>query len=260
MNSIVKRLGGNRPLARMKCALGVVALLVLPQSLTFGADVVLSAINVDSNGNFIGLTWTSGELNAAVADRTTAYIGGLWSAVKTVYYDGQTGVGIVWRTVNGANGQWAYLYGVTYPNGFPANNVCKLVSSGGNFYCYALSTGYFGGSGNGVNGRVRALAISSADDVYVGGEFTQAGGFPYSSKIGVYRASGGWNTTYIFSVWDVVSGLSFNGNVLEVDGQTQTQYLWEVQFYQTGLAVTGQDAYWHTNNGYFGAGCYWTDN
>jgi hypothetical protein len=92
------------------------------------------------------------------------------------------------------------------------------------------------------------------------GEFTQAGGFPYSQKIGVYRASGGWNTTYIFSAWNVVSELSFNGSVLYVYGNWGGQGLGQVQFYQTPTSVTQNNAYFHTSGGYFNSGCYWTDN
>jgi hypothetical protein len=46
-----------------------------------------------------------------------------------------------------------------------------------------LNVGYYGGAGNGINsGTAKTLALSSAGDLYVGGSFSSAGGFPYSNN------------------------------------------------------------------------------
>ena len=125
----------------------------------------------------------------------------------------------------------------------------------------SLATGFYGGSGNGCNGEVLDIEISAADDVYVGGDFTEAGGFPYSAHIGVFRASRGWNTTYIFTASNTVDSLSFDptGVNLTVSGNHGGQVLNYVRFINGTPSITGNNAVFHTYFGSFNVNAFWTD-
>lgn len=138
-------------------------------------------------------------------------------------------------------------------NVFFINKTTTLISQ--------LATGFYGGSGNGCNGEVLDIDISASGDAYVGGEFTQAGGFPYSAHIGVFRASGGWNTTYIFTAFNTVDSLQFDGSGvnLTVSGNHGGQVLNYVQFNGGVPSITGHDAVFHTYFGSFNSNAFWTD-
>jgi hypothetical protein len=124
-----------------------------------------------------------------------------------------------------------------------------------------MTAGY---GGNGVNGPVYALTISSpTGDLYVGGNFSQAGGFAYSSGIGVYLASGGWQSSYIFSAFNYVSSFSWIGGKLQVQG-TGTPGLWQVDgptypydHNSDHINVSNNTAFWNTQYGAFDGG-YWS--
>lgn len=125
------------------------------------------------------------------------------------------------------------------------NNVITLEGCA----AYYLDVGYYQGSGNGVNGEVMALATNQAGDLYLGGAFTVAGGFPYSAKIGVYRASGGWQSTYIWSANADVTSLTWvSGYKLAVYGPNLTSVYGPL--YQGDTSTNNIDVS-STNTGYW---------
>ena len=215
----------------------ILSALVATCQLAWAQTLQLFSVDVNSAGNIDGVSIALGsgaEYFAGTVQGYNAYCGGLFNTIG-----GYNHVNNQWTTIRTINNDpntatYVPLYGLpSWPGGLTANNVFKLVynSGGGYFTASPLTAGGYGG--NGVNGRVRALALSSNGDLYVGGDFSTAGGFPYSSAIGVYRASGGWQTAYIFSAFDYVSSLTWVSypTKLKVEGVTQpnNKHLWQVE-------------------------------
>ncbi len=225
------------------------------------APVILAiqTVDVDQDGNLHNLSWT-GTLNAIVGDGVTGYLGGAFGAVQGCIHDANNNW-YVRRTINGGSLASVRLYGLPpYPNGLSANNVFALVytPAGDYFTAHALTTGFYGGTGNGVNGPVYALAQSSVGDLYVGGMFSKAGGFPYSSGIGLYSYQYGWNNNYIFSAFGAVHEFAWvSSTQLKVTGFPGNS-LSQVNFLGNGLQVTNNTAYWNTFEGQFGIRSYWS--
>jgi len=159
---------------------------------------------------------------------------------------------------------WNETYTVSYGQLNPCNNVFKI------FNCVAsvLDVGYYSPPGNGVNGEVIQIAIgyggSDPGDVYVGGSFTSAGGFPYSANIGVYRRVGGWQSQYIWSASHTVTQLTWQqNNTLRVFGPQLTTVYGPLFPGDTGtnaIDVSGTHAgFWHDRLTDFVNG-WWTTN
>lgn len=83
----------------------------------------------------------------------------------------------------------------------PCYNIFRIQ----NCFAYTLAEGFYGGSGNGCNGEVTSLEVNQPGDIFVAGKFTQAGGFPYSQYLGCFRASGGWQSSVVFSAGQPVN-------------------------------------------------------
>ena len=228
------------------------------------ADVIapvgltIRTVDVDQDGNLHSISW-SGTLNAMVSDGPNGYLGGAFDTVRGNARD-TSNKWYVQRTINGGALATVPLYGLpSNGNGLAANNVVALIyTPGGDYFtAYALTAGFYGGTGNGVNGPVYALALSSVGDLYVGGSFSKAGGFPYSTGIGVYGYQYGWNKNYIFSVFNSVHEFAWvNENQLKVTGFPGNS-LTQVNFLGNGLHVTNNTAYWNTYQGQFGIRSYW---
>jgi hypothetical protein len=239
----------------------------------FAQLLQLQAINVDNNGNFIQIEWntsvtgTKVDASAPLVPSTTVYLGGLFSQVNTSIYLISTKQYYIPNYKNGVFQGNSLVTGLPlYPGTLTANNVVKLVYNPGTLTLQisALTAGGYGV--NGCNGEVLALALSSAGDLYAGGLFSEAGGFPYSTGIGVYLASGGWQTSYIFSAFDVVSSLTWvNSTELEVNGSFGSKTLWQVDgpiypfdHSSDHINVSYDRAFWHTyTTGAFNGG-YWS--
>ena len=231
---------------------------------------ILQWVNVDASGNILQVGYNNQiqglEVNAfaPTSPAKTVYLGGVFNGVFGYYYAGtQWGVG---RYVNGGNLVAVPLYGLpAYPGGLTANNAFKLVYTpppGDYFTAYALTDGPY--HVNGVNGRVRALALSANGDLYLGGDFTNPGGNSYSDYIGCYRASGGWQTTHYFCAWSIVTGLSwYNSHKLYVSGSSSpyltsiTGPIYAGDYSPDTLSTPNHYVYWNTDsngafeNGYF---------
>lgn len=115
-----------------------------------------------------------------------------------------------------------------------------------------------------ANGEVWALANASNGDIYVGGTFTKAGGYTYSSGIGFYGYEYGWNTAYIFSVASGVYSFTWvNGNKLKCQGNTTspTINLTSGTFYNNGsVSFSNNIGYFNLDGGQFGIYDYWSAN
>jgi hypothetical protein len=126
----------------------------------------------------------NGDISTVVQSGTDVYVGGYfiyagglpannvakwngttWSSLGTGAANGVAG--IVYALAVAGNGDVYVGGGFITAGGLPANNVAKWNGTTWN----SLGTG----AANGVAGRVYALAISGNGDVYVGGNFTQAG-------------------------------------------------------------------------------------
>jgi hypothetical protein len=197
---------------------GVILSLLFTANTAFGSDpVTLEWIDVDSSGNFNFIHYNSGDVRAAVSTGLAAFLAGAFTEVKTESV--LNGNPVVVKTINETNPQYAIVNGFDYPDPLSANNIFKIIHN--------TSTGEFTVSklGVGVNGPVNALAMAANGDLYVGGQFSAAGGNPYSVNVGVYYASGTWNTTFIFSCFYDGQGASFvdsliwDGTTLEIAGR-----------------------------------------
>jgi hypothetical protein len=183
----------------------------------------------DNLGGGVSFGGSGGQVNALAVSGNDVYVGGFFSQAggssgfnNVARYDGSG-----WRALgsgggNGVNGPVYALavdgQGRVYVGGeftqaggsSGFNNVARYDGSGWR----ALGSG----GGNGVNGPVYALAVDGQGRVYVGGEFTQAGG------------SSGFNNVarYDGSTWDNLGGgVSFGGSSGQVNA----------------LAVSGNDVY-----------------
>src|SRR5205823_2160420 len=107
------------------------------------------------------ISWR-GTLNATAGDGVTGYLGGAFDTVQGTARDANNNW-YIQRTINGGAPANVRLYGVPNGNGLSANNIFALVyTPGGDYFtAYALTAGFYGGVGNGVNGPVYALALSS---------------------------------------------------------------------------------------------------
>ena len=122
-------------------------------------DLVLSGSDVYVAGNF---TTAGGSAAKSVA----RWNGSTWSSLGTGTANGVSGGYVAALAVNGSN---VYVGGLfTSAGGSPASRVARWDGSAWN----TLGTG----AAEGVNNSVGALAISSTGTLYVGGQFTQAGG------------------------------------------------------------------------------------
>lgn len=91
--------------------------------------------------------------------------------------------------------------------------------------CYSLSSG---ATGNvwGVSGNsqtVNSIAVADNGDVYVGGDFATAGGLVYSSNIGCFTASSGWQQSRIFTAFGTVDqgGLAWDSTTKIIEGTSK---------------------------------------
>ncbi len=73
-----------------------------------------------------------------------------------------------------------------------------------------MTTGY-NGTGNGVNGRVNVAANFQNGDLYIGGRFTQAGGYSQTGYFSCYRITYGWSgASGVYAQYEV-TGFSWTG-------------------------------------------------
>ncbi len=139
----------------------------------------------------------------------------------------------------------------------PCNNICYISGT----TLYALTVG-FNGSGNGVSGPIAVARAFSNGDLYIGGSFTQAGGYNHANRFSCYRFSAGWSgVNEIEVVGGNVSNFSFVGYKLKVEGNFT-----EVHGPTTSggriygsIPISDGDAYWNEWNQTF-PNSYWTDN
>lgn len=73
---------------------------------------------------------------------------------------------------------------------FAANNIFYIVRISSTAYSCSYN---YNGSGNGVNGEVTSMAVADNNDVYIGGNFTTAGGYSNTSYFSCYRYGEGWS-------------------------------------------------------------------
>jgi hypothetical protein len=115
---------------------------------------------------------------------------------------------------------------------------------------YACSAGY-NGTGNGTDGEILVMKSFKNGDVYIGGEFTSAGGHSDSSYFSCYRWGAGWSG---------VDGVYVNGRVthMEFAGTSPNPYrlvIWG-NFDEVYGPVTSGGS--HTSLPVFGQ-AYWND-
>jgi len=205
---------------------GWVAALALVTGATsaFAQTLLISYVNFPDSTfttpiGLEGVTPDGANLNAIVIASSTIYRGGKFTTVGTQYID-QNNNPVIELRVNGqhypSDTLWTFAYAdnIPYPNGVAANNVFRLDWNLGTarFNFLVLDIGYYRPPGNGVNGTVFTMGRSNVGDLYVGGAFSEAGGFPYSANIGVYRASGGWQSHYIWSAVQAVTSMTWDAN------------------------------------------------
>ncbi|MGY3089508.1 hypothetical protein ACVWYF_002556 [Hymenobacter sp. UYAg731] len=143
-------------------------------------------------------TYVGGDFSIAgdvAAIRVAKWNGTAWSSLGTGSANGVNGTV---KTMAVTSTGEVYVGGVfTQAGGLLANRVAKWNGTAWS----SLGTG----SANGVNFTVNALAVASSGDVYVGGEFTQAGGVP-AGRVAK------WNGT-AWSSLDTGSANGVNGTV-----------------------------------------------
>ncbi|MCI1186405.1 hypothetical protein MON38_03170 [Hymenobacter sp. DH14] len=130
-----------------------------------GVDGFVNAVAVAGNGDvYVGGDFI--QAGGALANGMAKWRGAVWSSLGPGAGNGC--IGRVLAVALAGNGD-AYVGGTfTQAGSTAAYGVAKWNGTGWS----SLGTG----AGNGVNGSVNALAVASNGDVYVGGNFTQAGG------------------------------------------------------------------------------------
>ena len=96
----------------------------------------------------------------------------------------------------------------------PCNNIFYIQGT----TAYACSNGY-NGTGNGTGGTISYAAKANNGDLYIGGSFSSAGGWTYSSHFSCFRFNEGWSG---------VNGVFANGDV--------TNFSWDQNY---NLVVSG---------------------
>jgi len=125
-------------------------------------------------------------------------------------------------------------------------------------YAYVCSTGY-NGAGNGVSGgQVIDAAAFQNGDLYIGGEFTSAGGYSSTSYFSCYRWSAGWSGVSGIYTDNVVTSLSFDGSYrLVVSGDFGYVYGPITSGGGNTSLWSPNTALWNEWHDAFGD-CYWT--
>jgi len=176
-----------------------------------GFGGVVNALAVSGNDVYVGGIFNqAGTGSGAVfANNVALFSAGSWRALGT---GTQNGVDREVRAL-AVSGNDVYVGGFFNRAGsVSANNVARYDGSGWR----ALGSG----GGNGVNGPVYALAVDGQGRVYVGGQFTQAGGSSGFNNVARYNPNSG--------TWDNLGGgVSFGGSGGQVNA----------------LAVSGNDVY-----------------
>ena len=168
-----------------------------------GVDSEVYALAVSGSDLYVGGRFSqAGDVSA---NRVARWNGSSWTSLGSGSSNG-VGSSVFALAVSGND---LYVGGqFTQAGGLPANRVAHW--NGGTWASLGGAEG-----GNGVNGEVRALAVSGSD-LYVGGGFSQVGGLPANS---IAR----WNG----SSWASLGTGSSNG----------------VNSYVRALAVSGSDLY-----------------
>lgn len=264
-----------------KLIAGVAGLLfsVVVQAQLFYINIIM----VNGSGHVTGIDGTSEGgsvidlfLNEGSGSSVTTVAGGMFTQLSAID-TGPNGTAIIHRRIQGGDTEWHYVYGLT--SGFQgptsANNLFKLRWDGaadggyGAYFFSVLSAGY-NGAGNGVNGRVTAMAKQyPSGDLYVAGNFTAAGGWTFSSGIGCYRAyrypywSEGWQSLFGFTAWPPGNiGLQWLGyNQLRVYSPNLSSVFGPMAPYgaQGSMPAPGYDKIWDTSYDGTFAGGYWHD-
>ena len=190
------------------------------------ANSVVNVLAITSNGEvYVGGNFT--QASGVTANGVAKWNGTVWSSLGT-------GIG------NGVNGYVTALAvlgsgvvyvggGFTQAGGATANNVAKWNGTAWS----NLGTGI----GNGVNSGVYALAVASSGEVYVGGNFTQAGGVTAN---GVAK----WNGT-VWSSLGTGIGNGVNGGVYALAVAGSGELYVGGNFTQAGGVVANNVAKWN---------------
>ncbi|WP_022826361.1 hypothetical protein [Hymenobacter norwichensis] len=133
--------------------------------LSNGLNRQIDALAVAANGDiYVGGFFT--QAGGAAANYIAKWNGSAWSSLGSGPANGLNGEVVALAV--GSNGDVYAGGSFTQAGGLPANYIARWNGSAWS----SLGTG----PSNGVNNFVRALAVASNGDVYVGGTFSQAGG------------------------------------------------------------------------------------
>ncbi|MBO2009353.1 hypothetical protein [Hymenobacter negativus] len=167
-----------------------------------GVDDFITALAVASNGEvYVGGNFM--RVGGVAANHIAKWNGTAWSSLGTGTGNGVDGLV---RALAVASSGEVYVGGdFMWAGGVAANYVAKWNGTAWS----SLGTG----AGNGVDSRVRALAVASNGEVYVGGDFVQAGGAT-ASRIAKWNGTA-WSslgTGASNGVDDIVNALAVSGS------------------------------------------------
>ncbi len=174
----------------------IVSMLAVLTVMRFASDAQALTLVVRVNPSTWAVTQYLGSGTAWVQDQECIYT----DAYNNQYFRRYTAGSFDYVVIESSESPYETL------DAFDANNIFYIVRS--NQAAYTCSAG----GSNGVNGTVYTARSCQNGDLYIGGEFTSAGGQSNSSYLSCYRWSSGWSGISGIYANNVVSGLSWNGS------------------------------------------------
>jgi hypothetical protein len=191
-----------------------------------GVNGAVNAMVVTGNGDlYLGGAFI--QAGVAVANRIAKWDGTAWSSLNTGTANGLTG--IVYALAAAGNGDVYAGGSFTLAGGAAASNVAKWNGTAWS----SLGTG----AAIGVGGLVNALAVAGNGEVYVGGNFVQAGGV-------VANHVANWNGT-AWSTLNTSPGNGVNGSINALAMTSSGQVYVGGNFGQAGGVLASNVAKWN---------------